>query len=405
MRIRRWLACALFGALNAGTIPAAAHGPPASVTGIAARDDAGVRVVTLSEGLGIRLPGGWRWICSSAFGTGTELMPPAQSIDGEHTFVIGAADLFVLESDGAVVPQSRPDLSRQSVLQLASLGSHLYALRFAGGQSDVVDIGAGDAGAIWRAPAPYQSLNADDDSLWVATVLVETGQAFRLSVDGTVLETVTFAVDAGDRVTRVQRVGGDIFVNLVTSAAGGTIGVIDAEGGADAGPAPVLSSVQPVEGPVAAGDSSAWVESNATLQSVGGDAAVPFSTSYPVTCVAGSGDDAYLCAQTRLLALGSAGPAQVLFDLDELVGPQPFPDDAGICAAQWDYFHWDLSRAGIELADASADGPDAGGARPPSSSGCRCAIPRPEGWRWLPAVGIGALLSIRARRRAHAGRP
>lgn len=390
--VRRWLACAIAAALASVGVPAAAHGPPASVTGIAARDDAGLRVVTLSEGLGIHLPSGWTWICPAAFGQ--ELMPPAHSLDGKRTFVVGESDLFVLESDGRVVAQSRPDLSRQSVLELAPLGDRLFALRFNGDASDVVALDAPDAGAIWHDAASYQSITPDGDSLWIARTDGATGHAVRLAVDGSVLEDFTFPVNAGDRIARVHRGGGAVYVNTVTSAAGGSLVRVDPEGGA---PTVVLSSAQSISGPVSTG-SSLWAVSDATLHAITEDAATPLSTDYPVSCVAGEGDAAVLCAATQLRALDPSGPQGKIFDLAALVGPEPFAD-AGLCSAEWEVFRWDLSRAGVTVPDVA---PDAGSGVTPSagsSSGCAYAAMPPPAVPWAPMAFAGLLVARRLRRR------
>jgi hypothetical protein len=368
--------------------PVAAHGPPAAVNGIAARDDAGPRVVTLTEGLGVRLQSGWRWICPSAFGASPSLMPPAQSVDGKRTFVVGEYDLFVLESDGEVVAQSRPDLSRQSVLQLAPLGGRLYALRFTGDTSDIVVLDAPDAGAIWHEEVSYQSITPDGDSLWVARVVNTEGYAVRLTADGSVAETLTFAVDAGDRIVGVQRVAGAVYVNSVTAAAGGTLVRLDPDGGM---PALVLSSNAPISGPVAAGGSSAWAASDLSLQAISADGATPHPTAYPVTCVAGAGDAAILCTQTQLFGLDSTGPQGEIFNLASLQGPQPYPDAGQYCSLEWEVFDWDLSRAGVTV---PLDPADAGSGMAASSGG-GCAVARDRQSPWIPIAFAGLLLARR----------
>jgi hypothetical protein len=353
-----------------------------------ARDDEGPRVVTLSEGLGIRLSSGWYWICPSAFGQ--ELAPPAQSVDGKRTFVVGENDLFVLESDGAVVAQSRPDLSRQSVVELALLGDRIFALRSSADASDIVALDAPDAGPIWGDTAAYQSISPDGDSLWVARVAGTVGYLVRLGPDGSTRETLTFAVNPGDRPVRVQRVGGAAYLNMVTSMAGGTLSRLDADSGT---PALVLSSPQPISGPVTTGGTSAWAVSDTLLQTIGQDAAAPVSTGYAVSCVAGSAGAAVLCAGTRLLGLAPAGPQGELFRLASLVGPAPFPD-AGPCAADWEVFRWDLSRAGVTVLAA----PDGGSGTAPAaatSSGCGCSVEQRPTWTWRTPVTLLALLLAR----------
>ena len=388
--VRRGSVCAVIAAIAGVARPVAAHGPPAAVNGIAARDDAGPRVVTLTEGLAVRLESGWRWVCPSAFGASPSLMPPAQSVDGKRTFVVGQYDLFVLESDGQVVAQSRPDLSRQSVLQLAPLGGRLYALRYTGDASDVVALDAPDAGAIWREEVSYQSITPDGDSLWVARVVGAVGYAVRLTVDGSVAETLTFAVDEGDRIVAVQRVAGAVYVNAVTAAAGGTLVRLDPDGGT---PALVLSSNAPISGPVAAGGSSAWAASDLSLQAISADGATPRPSAYPVTCVAGAGDAAILCTQTRLFNLDSTGPQAEIFNLASLVGPEPYPEAGQVCSLEWEVFDWDLSRAGITVPLDPADA----GSGVASSSGGGCAVGRDPKSPWVAITFAGLLL---ARRRA-----
>jgi hypothetical protein len=390
----RRLALAICAALSLATSRADAHGPPAAVTGIAAKDDAGVSVLAFTEGFGIRLPSGWRWICPERFGD--ELSPPAASADGHTTFVVGQNDLFVLDPDGGIAPQGRPDLSRQTVLSAAALGPRVFALRLLdGGTSDVVALD--DAKAIWRADVPYASMTVDDGSLWVARVDGDAGYATRLATDGSVLETLTFSVDPGDAIVQVRRAAGLLYATVVTINAGGKVLLLaDGEGGAQQ---VALASETAVQGPVAAGDAGAWATTAGTLEAVAGAQATPLATDAAASCVGTFEGAPFVCEQTHLLSLGAAGPGEEMFDLSSLQGPAPDnepPYDEQNCIFQWDVFRYDLSRAGITVtSDAGADASTGGD----GSSGC--SVARAPGhapiWRALPLVGL-LLFAARAAR-------
>lgn len=384
---------ATWAVLSSFAFHAAAHGPPAAVIGVAAKDATGIRVVALTEGFAIRLDSGWRWVCPGEFGLdgefGLELAPPALSLDGQRTFVVGQSDLFVLESDGSVVPEHRPDLSRQSVLQLVAVGGRLFVLRLlTGGTRDIVPLDAADAGSIWHDTVPYDSLSADGDALWVARVEGAKGHAIRLARDGTVEESRTFSVQQGDRIVRVERIAGTLYVTAVTALSGGTLRrVDDADAGAE--DVVVLSSDAPIAGPVPAGAASAWAMSDATLQAITSGVATAYPTSYPVTCLGTFGDAEYLCAQTRLLALDSTGPENELFNLSAIQGPEPESLSAD-CKAQWDVFRYDLGRAGVTL---PRNDPDGGSVVPvlhPVSSGCAIAT-KTDG---SPASGLALAVAL-----------
>jgi hypothetical protein len=387
------LTLSICAALSSVASQAAAHGPPAAVTGIAARDDAGPRVVSLTEGFGIRLQSGWRWICPAEFGE--ELSPPATSADGGTTFVVGQDDLFALDADGGISPQHRPDLSRRSVVSCAALGGRIFALRLVdAGASDIVAFDGADA--VWHDQLPYASMTPDNDTLWVARIDGAVGYATHLATDGTVIETRTFTVDPGDQVVQVRRVAGVLYATVVTAAAGGKLLLL---GEGDGGTQLVLASGAPVGGPVPAGAGSAWAVADGTLQSIAGGTAIPRAIADPVSCVGSFDGAAFLCSQTRLLALDASGAGNELFSLSSLRGRRP-PDeltDPVTCGYQWVIFRGDLTRAGVTIPlDAGADASSTRGV----SGGCTISrVAGGEPLALMPAVAVFLAMLCRGRGR------
>ena len=139
--------------LVAGTpaIALAHGGPPAALGLLAANPDA--EVMLLNEGLAIKRPEGWSYLCPSLWGESdlaSGKFPLARSADGISTYVPGGQDLFVLRA-GELIPQQRPDYSSSRIVALANDSQYVYGLHMKTmGRSEVVRLNTdGEPSGRW----------------------------------------------------------------------------------------------------------------------------------------------------------------------------------------------------------------------------------------------------------------
>lgn len=381
-----------------------AHGPPAAVTGLTASRPDGVAVVAATEGLVQRAGGTWRYVCPVQFGD--ELSPPALSVDGSRTFVVGQDDLFVLDADGSVSAQARPDLSRQFVLGLAGVEGRLYASRFADGQTEIRQIEPDTGAPLWQNAGPYDALTPALDGFWVARTEGTMGHATHIDTRGQSTDERAFAVTPGDIVGRVEEARGTLYISLLTSGLSGKLLSV----GADAGATVLAETNAPVQGPIALADGSVFVAADGVLDALGASGVSPVAAAR-ATCVGRLGDLGYLCSRTRLLSLAASGPGSTLFDLAAIRPPELAlvrPDVRDACTVQWTVFRNDLRAIGaLGPADAGLPPPEAGTDAPPQPSSGGCALGRGAGRRQSSGAVPGAvalLLSLRRRRARRSAR-
>src|SRR5262245_16688348 len=75
-----------------------AHGGPPEALGIVAASADGPSVLLLNEGLGLKVPEAWSYVCPSLWGEVNQAsgkFPKARSADGITSWVIGETDLFL----------------------------------------------------------------------------------------------------------------------------------------------------------------------------------------------------------------------------------------------------------------------------------------------------------------------
>ncbi|HEX7668335.1 MAG TPA: hypothetical protein VF395_02070 [Polyangiaceae bacterium] len=383
---------------------AAAHGVPAAVTGVAAAGPDGPSVVLASEGLVQRLGGEWHYVCPAQFGN--ELSPPALSVDGERTFVVGQNDLFVLGPDGTVTPQGEPALSRRFVVGLGAAGGQLYGFRFENGSTEIRAVSGTSDTPLWRGDQIYESLSADDEGFWVARTADGVGHATRLDLAGSPSGEHTFVVEPGEIVNKVSQIQGSVYVSILTPFFAGRLLRLGADGGATA----FLKTTSPLIGPLSLDAGVAFFIADGVLEILGTGSSSP-AYEDRATCLGRLGSFSYLCARTKLLALTASGPKDLLLDLADLKGPIAAP--AGVvsthlgddCALQWVVFQNDLRAIGVLPPADAGTTKIRGEAAPAAQESSGCAIGRaenPTGIRCL--VLLAGLVAARTIRRARSRR-
>lgn len=350
-----------FGAAVAAAIVmwaplAEGHGPPAFVSGIVAENGNGPLVVSLSEGFAIRVDSEWRFVCPASFGH--ELSPPALSADGAHTYVSGEDDLFELDSSGTIHRLGRPELSRATVLSLATVGGGLFATRLAGDHTELWRVDDSSHAPLWQGMGVYTALTADSTGLWMVHQAGGSAVAVHVEPGGTQTDALTFELDEASSVSTVLFASDALYVNVVTPSLGSELLRVAArDGGTDGGADVVTRSDAPMSGPVSDGAGAAWITAGNTLFHVSrGALKLVFSQGERFVSVGSYEPTRYASLQVRLVELVDTGVGRDLFRLGSVHEPLLTGlnvDVRDACWVQWLVFRGDLARVDI-FVDAGA---------------------------------------------------
>jgi hypothetical protein len=392
-----------------------AHGGPAGVTGIASASLGKAALVQTTEGFVQRQGERWRYICPVRFGN--ELSPPALSANGGSTFVVGEKDLYSLAEGGSATALGRPELARRFVFGLHVSSHRLYAVRFADGRTEIVQLDPPSSTPVWSDTTLYDSLSPARDGFWAARVEGTQGHAVHVDLGGILVERRSFTVQPGDIVARIAEAGGTLYVAILTQNLAGELLAV----GADGTVTTLARSRAPVLGPIPSGDRLV-AGTDGSLLDIDGLTGAPAGTD-EVTCLGWLGDAPYLCSRTKLFALDGATRGELLFDLAAIEPPdleKVPPELRGACGGQWSVFVNDLRAIGAIEADAGgAEVADAGARAPRSevgaSGGCASAGARrgvrsgarrtvPSALEWLIwTIGAVTLRRASSRRRLNRG--
>jgi len=372
---------------------ALAHGVPPAVLDVAAVEAGGQpRVVTMTEGLAQRRGDSWRYVCPVQFGN--EPSPPAMSVDGEHTTVVGEKDLFILGPDGSVTARGLADLSRSAVIRIAATRDSLYVLRFSAGTSSVARIDESGYTLIWSDASLHQSLDAGSDHLWVAGTRAGRTVLRKLSERGDVLDERHFDVELGGWVSHVVNVGAHVYATLIASHGARLIRL----GPYDAGSEVALEASSTIFGAVVTGTSSTWAAANGVLYSIVPGEALAMPAAGLATGLSGTGTHSFLLSSLRVFALGATGVGSVVADLKELKQPAlelVDPDLREACSAQWAVFEGDLRPVTRSESDAgrSAATDSENPAIEAGEPGAGCAVRSPaDDWAGSAAASCALLV-------------
>jgi hypothetical protein len=385
-----------------GGSTARAHGSPPAVQGPVAMQEGAPWLVRLNEGHAIADGAGFRFVCPAAFG---RELPPLAIQDAEQVYVVGAEDLYVLQPSGVVRDTAQAELSAASVVALARLADHAYALRlrFLPESSELVRLDPTDSVVIWRDTRSWVSMVAHGDGLIVARVEADRLSWQRVGVDGTAQPLGTAVLPALQPVVHLRSAGGLLFAFVIAERY--SLWRLEA-----AGASQLFESEAPIEGPVALGSGELRIASHGEARRLTGDTTEPTAAELELTCLESLQGQPFGCASEVLWDLQSEREA---FSLERLAPPLPHGPNAARCEAQWLRYRPDLINRGLMPADSSAG--DAGNdastpaSEPPPAAGCDCqaSTARSAGGLgalfWLPWLWCALRLSARSRLRAGSG--
>ena len=353
-----------------------AHGPPAAVVGVAAVDAAGPVHVRLTEGLAVRDPDGWRYVCPTRWG-GSPLSPYAGGAEA-RSWLPGADDLVYLDGADRWSVAGEPDLAITGFLALDGpfglyvdgAGRRVWDLAQA---TVVFDSADAWSGLAWDGAAVHL-IRAEDGQLWTATW---TG-------GGDLGPSVPLAPALG--VSPLVRWSGVARYAIDRAADGHRLrdGVTGAL---------LATAVARVDGPVAV-DGAEFLALDGLISRLDPAGPVRTGEARGVTCLDATPDGAWACAG-GLYALGADGllAEAPLFALDALLPPDLSGLDGDGRAACWiDWQTWST--------DVGEDAGPLPGSPAPASGGCTHAARPP-----LAGLALGiALLAGGARRQVSASR-
>lgn len=413
-----------------------AHGgPPEAIAIVAAElpgqgsavDRTALQVVLLNEGLAVRHPGGWSFVCPAAWGvedTTTIGIPLAASADAYSAWVVGRDDLYKLQ-ERRLVAQNRPDMSASAVVALAQTDGGVLGLRFDAMGTSLVPVTTTAVDARFRSAA-----------LWSALAVDELGETYlaRTTDDQQRLEVITLN-QAGGELRRFESVISSPVARISLQPAGEALYAVLYQDDSyrlvemtDEGLTLLAESRLPIAGPHATADGTVWVSIDGKLSKITGSAVEATTETAAVTCLRRWKSLHYACVGAELHGLGADGLEERWFTVDGIAPPVAglgSQSSAQRCDGQWQLFLTDLVKAGLRPgtavdapgpiggepaapdgqagtgADASVVpvGPSAGPPAADEASGCGCAVPgrptAPVGGAILWVVAVAAVARCR----------
>jgi hypothetical protein len=359
-----------------------AHGPPAAVIGVAAVDGAGPTHVAFTEGIGLRTPEGWRYICPARWG-GSPLAPRAAGTP-DSVWIPGADDLYQMDEDGQTVSAGHPELAITGLLALTD-GDDPLGLYVAGDGRELVRLS--DQAVLWS-----------DAGSWSG--VVELGGQIHLARehDGQLERAI---LDAGGAELSRAEEGPIEGPDPLLRVSGKSLYAVDRGSGRNAlveipGTSIIFEAVNSLSGPVPAGEGVVFAGDGVLYWLV--DPLVRTPETASIGCLVARGGSDYACSR-NLYELAATGTRQQppILALEAVLPPllDDLDGDAAVsCWGQWRQYAYDI---GIEPGDFPTPPVDA----MPASSGCGCAVAGGPQYLWIAALVAGSLRRQRPPTRLH----
>jgi hypothetical protein len=426
----------LLGIVAVSPASVLAHGgPPAALGLLAANPDA--EVMLLNEGLALKRPEGWSYLCPSLWGEinlASGKFPLARSSDGIATYVPGGEDLFLLR-DGQLIAQQRPEYRRNEMIALANDAQNVYGLHITTvGQrsmSEVVRLNAESEPRFFASEEYWGSITADEQGIYIAAALTDQLTLVTLDKQGVEVARVAATLPVTFYEVVLHALGGRIYATG-THSMGTTVGYFENGAWTE-----VLQDPLPIVGPQTSADGTTWIATAGALARLKDGVAEPVGDSRFVTCLEQWNDRRYVCVGNDLHELTPAGIGERVFEMQGILGTDPemiTAEAKDSCDQQWTLYKIDAMRSGLMFFDwpsadavppmagagaAGAAGAGAAGAAasagagpagvagqasspPESSGGCSVVPPEERATQRTTAVlfaAIGAAFCIRRARR------
>lgn len=373
-----------------------AHGGPPAALGLLAVNANGPEVILLNEGLGLKRPEGWSYMCPSLWGEVNQSSgkyPLARSADGRDTWVCGGDDLYLLR-DQKLVRQMRPEFRRNEMIGLANDSEHVYGLHYTGSgprmSAEVVRMSSdgGDA-TFWKSDVYWSAITANADGVYVARVAADKQlELVTLDKSGQELSRGQAMLPLTPLEIQLHVSGGRVYV----TANDGTLWMFGYfEGGAWK---EVMQEMQAIIGPQSSPDGTQWIAVGGALKRLQGETAEAVDETRIITCLDQWNDWHYACVGSDLFQLTEAGIGQRLFAMDGFHAPDPKlvpPEAEDNCAQQWVLYTVDATRSGLTFVDFPHTDAVVSGM---SSASAGAAAPAASNSAGAPAAGASGSLSV-----------
>jgi hypothetical protein len=349
-----------------------AHGGPPSAMGLLAAGNDGPAVILLNEGLAIKRPEAWSFMCPSLWGEVNQAsgkFPLARSANGAETWVAGSSDLYVLR-DQELLAVNRPELRRNEMIALANDTEHVYGLHYTlegeSNSSEVVRLSEQAEPAFWASDVYWPLLTANEQGVFVGRVpgLMQL-ELVTLDKQGQEQSRVMGATSLTLNESQLHAFGDRVYVT-------GTDGTSWLFGYFEAGVwKEVMQSNETILGPQASPDGSVWIALGGVLQRVKDVTTEDVGETRMITCLEQWNDWHYACVGPDLHQLTEAGLGERVFALDGFHAPDPKyvpADRKSECDAQWTLYSIDAMRVGMKFLEwPGASDPAAGAAGAPAA--------------------------------------
>jgi hypothetical protein len=355
--------------------PVQAHGSdPARALSIVAADAHGASVVRLNEGLAVRRPEGWRFVCPELWGE--DAVVPAQSIPGGPVLIGASTGLFVMHDDGEVVRHADPGAAGR-VIALGASSAGLFALR-AQGAYEVLAVEAHSVRVLRSDTHPWADMSVTDSFL--SLLRIEDGRLYELQLapDGAVLLERDAPLPAGASNVQARVAGRTSYALLLSSTLSAELGRIEQGGWLS------LARAGAIAGPLQTAQGQLLLALDAGLTRFDGEQLSAPAEAAGVTCLGRLGELDYACTADALRALESETLGAALFELAALLAPdlERVPEAArDACTLQWQRYGIDLLKLGITPRAPDAGAPraaDAAAAQPELDAGVSDTELEPE---------------------------
>ena len=333
-----------------------AHGGPPAALGLLAVNADGPEVILLNEGLGLKRPEGWSYMCPSLWGEVNQSSgkyPLARSADGVETWVCGGEDLYLLR-DQKLVAQMRPEFRRNEMIGLANDAESVYGLHFTGSgprmSTEVVRLRSDGADAsFWKSDVYWSAITANTDGVYVARVAAEKQlELVTLDKSGTELSRAQAMLPLTPLEIQLHALGKRVYV----TANDGTLSMFGYFEGSVW--KEVLQDMMPIIGPQSSPDGTLWIAIGGVLKRLQDETPEAVDETRMITCLEQWNDWHYACVGSDLFQLTESGIGERLFAMEGFRAPDPKlvpPEAEDNCAQQWVLYSVDATRSGLTFVD------------------------------------------------------
>ena len=351
--VRRFCTLTMLSFVLGSPVSALAHGGPPSALGLlAANPDA--EVMLLNEGLALKRPQGWSYLCPSLWGEvdlASGKFPLARSADGISTYVPGGEDLFVLR-EGQLIAQQRPEYRRSMMIALANDAQYVYGLHITTigerSMSEVVRLNSEGEARFYPSQEYWASITADEHAVYIASAGTQALTLLRLDKDGKEVDRTTAMLPMTLYEVTLHALGERVYVTGAGNT-GWLVGYFEQGVWTE-----VLQDPLAIVGPQTSADGTLWIAIGGELARLKDGVVEPVGDARFVKCLERWNDRHYACVDNDLHELTAEGIGERVFQMQGILGTDPMmitPEAKDQCDQQWLLYKIDAMRSGLMFAE------------------------------------------------------